>query len=397
MLDNLVPIPTDPLLAIIDQYRNDKRDDKMDLGVGVYRNEKGDTPVMRAVKIAEQKLVDRQDSKGYIGMRGDAGFVDGMKGLTFSEAVYARDRIVGIQTPGGTGALRLAAELIKRTNPDARVWLGTPSWVNHAPVLKATGLQIETYRYFEAAKQSVDFDAVMSALADAEAGDAVLLQACCHNPTGCDFSEAQWHEIAALCARIGLLPFIDCAYQGLGRGLEEDRAGIEIICAHVPEALVTVSCSKNFGLYRERTGALFVLANTSTAAQASLSHLFAITRPNYSMPPDHGAAVVRTILTDLQIKSEWNAELTHMRNRINSVRENIISAWGEGGDAVSFFTRQQGMFSMLPLSPEKIRRLKDDHAIYIAGSGRVNLAGLLGSDVDRFVDVLKMQMGLAET
>ena len=221
--------------------------------------------------------------------------------------------------------MRLAAELIKRTTPDARVWVGTPSWVNHLPILTATGLQVETYTYVDPRRQAVEFDALIDALTQANAGDVVLLQAGCHNPTGCDLTESQWRELSDLCARNRLLPLIDCAYLGLGRGLGQDRAGIEIVCQRVPEALVAVSCSKNFGLYRERTGALFILAETAKHADASLSHLFAISRPNYSMPPDHGAAVVSTILTDAALTNIWDEELTEMRERILSVREKIAS------------------------------------------------------------------------
>ena len=395
MLNNLAAIPTDPLLALIDQFRKDERAEKIDLGVGVYRDEQGNTPVMRAVKMAEQVLLDQQDSKRYIGMIGDVMFVEKMRDLTFGDAVSDTGRIAGIQTPGGTGALRLAAELVKRSNPQARIWLGTPSWVNHAPVLEAAELEIEHYNYFDPVGQCVDFEATHRALSSAKSGDVILLQACCHNPTGCDFSEDQWREIAKLCSDNGLIPFIDCAYQGLGLGLEKDRAGIEIVCAAVPEALVTVSCSKNFGLYRERTGALFVLSETPGAAKASMSHLFAIARPNYSMPPDHGAAVVRTILSDADISSVWRDELTHMRGRITAIRAALVESWGAGNEAAAFFTRQLGMFSLLPLTSEQIAQFRDDHAIYMAGSGRINLAGLLESDVERFVSVLKTQMGFA--
>lgn len=388
MFENLKPIPADPLLTIIGQYRSDARDNKIDLGVGVYRNSKGLTPVMNAVKKAERKLVETQSTKTYVGMAGDLEFVHYMGQLSLGSLAQDEARLFGIQTPGGTAALRLASDLIKRSNPDAKIWLGTPSWDNHLPILEAADLRVEQYSYCDDQSQGVNFDSVMTALSRASRGDAVLLQGCCHNPTGRDFSIAQWQSISELCNQTGLIPFIDIAYQGLGSGLKEDIQGVNLILDNIPEAIITVSCSKNFGLYRERTGAIFVLASNRTDTDVAKSNLFSVVRANYSMPPDHGAAIVRTILSDQVLKQVWENELAEMRKCIRSNQIALIGAMDDLRQA-SFLSSQRGMFSMLPLNTEQIDQLRDEHAIYMARNGRINIAGFKEGDIERFAAVVK--------
>ena len=271
MLENLNRIPADPLLKLITAFAADKRTDKMDLGVGVYKNASGQTEVMQAVKRAEQTLVNEQESKSYVGLAGDMEFVEEIRKLTFGEFTRNENHLTGLQTPGGSAALRLAGDLIKRSNPDAKIWIGLPGWSNHIPIFEMAGLKLETYNRYDLETSSIAFDAVMSSLSAANRGDIILLQGCCDNPTGADFSLDEWKSLAELSNQIGLIPLIDLAYQGLGRGLEQDVAGLTTILGQIPEALVTISCSKNFGLYRERTGALFVLASNHTPV--SYTHL----------------------------------------------------------------------------------------------------------------------------
>jgi aromatic-amino-acid transaminase len=302
------------------------------------------------------------------------------------------DRVVGVQTPGGTGAVRLASDLAARAG-STRAWLGLPSWPNHEPIFRAAGLAVETYDYFEIAQQTVRFEAMIQALGRAGRGDVVLLQGCCHNPTGADLTPEQWSQVAGLIEQRGLLPLIDLAYAGLGHGLEQDSARLRKVLARVPEGLLAVSCSKNFGLYRERTGAAFAIAGSDTAAQAALSNLLGISRANYSMPPDHGAAIVRTILDDPELKADWRRELDGMRERIARVRNGVAGLAMVGGVDLSPIGRELGMFSMLPLNVEQVRRLKTDFAVYMAESGRANLAGLRTSDIDHMADALKAVLG----
>ena len=389
MFDALQPKPSDPLLAIIGMFAADKRDNKIDLGVGVYKDPAGDTPVMKAVKSAEQILLEQQPSKAYVGLAGDTRFVALMQELAFANSsgvhIIPSERMFGLQTTGGSAALRLGADLIYAARPTSRVWLGAPSWDNHAPILEAAGCPIAHYEYYSVSKQSLLFDSMVDALSGANAGDTVLLQGCCHNPTGSDLSSGQWQDIADLCAAKRLVPFVDIAYQGLGDGLKEDLVGVNLLLSQVPEALVTLSCSKNFGLYRERTGALFVLGENAAQTSTAASNLLAIARTSYSMPPDHGASVTRMILDDPALRASWQAELDAMQNRIKSTREKLVAALGQQH---SYLVEQKGMFSTLNLSPEKILRLREDHAIYMAGNGRINVAGFGGDEIERFASIV---------
>ena len=390
MLENLFVVPEDPLLKLIGAFKEDPRPDKIDLGVGVYRDASGRTPVMQAVKLAEAQLLETQDSKSYVGLAGDLEYLDLMGHLVFGGIRPKKTRFAYLQTPGGSAALRLGGDIIKRSNPDAQVWVGLPCWSNHTPIFTAAGLTIKTYDYLDAAGRNVNSEAMFSALSEAKPGDIVLLQGCCHNPSGADLSPADWQGIADICNQKGLTPFIDIAYQGLGDGLIEDLAGMNIIMEQVPEALVSVSCSKNFGLYRERTGALYVMAPNIKKADVSLTNLFELARTSYSMPPDHGAAIVRTILKDEALKQVWKDELGSMRARIYAMRNALADQLEDAG--WDYLRRGRGMFSIMPLSSEQIENLRQDHAIYMAGNGRINFAGFTTAQVSIFAEQISKTM-----
>lgn len=383
MLDRLAGQPADSLLALIGECRRDSRAEKIDVGVGVYRDATGATPVFDAVKSAEKFLVKTQLSKGYLGPEGDVGFLNLLTPVIFGDADMA-DRLSGLQTPGGTGALRLAAELIATAKPDARVFVGGPTWPNHLPILAASRLAVVNYRYFDTDTQTVNFAAMVAALGQARRGDVALLHGCCHNPTGADLDPVQWAVIADLLAARGAVPLIDLAYHGLGKGLAEDAAGMRIVLERVDEALVAYSCDKNFGLYRERTGVLFAVSQHSRAAGVTQSNLLALARANWSMPPDHGAAVVRIILEDQVLSKSWREELEAMRRRIVRVRALLAVA----DPMLDPLTSQHGMFATLPLADDQVATLRREHAIYMTGSGRINLAGLTDATIPTFVAAL---------
>ncbi|HEX3945218.1 MAG TPA: amino acid aminotransferase [Rhizomicrobium sp.] len=388
MFEQLKPRAPDPLLDTIRQFRADPRPNKLDLGVGVFQDEQGRTPVLRSVKKAEAILLDTQQTKTYLGAEGDVEFALLLGGIALGDQLVSDGQTFGIQTPGGTGALRLGAELVRAADPDAQIWLGRPTWPNHDPIFSAVGARIRDYRHFDAARQSVCFDELMSAMGAAKAGDVFVLQAGCHNPTGADFSMQQWREIARALDQFGLVPFLDAAYQGFARGLEDDMEGTRYVLANVPEALVSVSCSKNFGLYRERTGALFIRVADAAKGETARGNLLAIARANYSMPPDHGAAIVRTILGDQDLRVEWSAEVDDMRVKLNAVRDRVAKLRINSLD-LSPLAQQNGMFATLPLSKGQVARLKDEHAIYMAPSGRINVAGLMAADLETFAGALR--------
>jgi aromatic-amino-acid transaminase len=379
MFDALTRQPDDPLLALIGLFQKDERPGKVDLGVGVYRDETGRTPIFRAVKAAEKRLLETQDSKAYVGPEGDLVFLDHLWSLVAGGTIE-RSHVAGVQTPGGSGALRLAADLIARMGGRG-IWLGLPSWPNHAPIFKAAGLNIATYDFFDIPSQSVTFDNVVTALEGAAPGDAVLLHASCHNPTGGVLSEAQWMEIAELVVQRSLLPLVDLAYQGFGRGLDQDVAGLRHLIGVAPEALVAVSCSKSFGLYRERTGAIFAVTTSPSSADTVRSNLAGLARTSYSMPPDHGAAVVRTILADPELRRDWAEELEAMRLRMTAIRHTLAEGLRSRWQSLGAIADQEGMFSMLPLTEAEVMRLRTEHGIYMPGSGRINIAGLKTAEV----------------
>lgn len=384
MLTNLQQQPADALLALIKLHNADPRADKIDLGVGVYRTGQGDTPVFAAIKAAERKLLETQDSKAYLGPEGDMGFVHALMPYVFGKSDPTMGgRIEGMQTPGGTGAVRLAVALAKRAGVK-RIWMGTPSWPNHAQIVADLGLELKTFAHNTADGQA-DMAALRGALAAAEPGDAILLHGCCHNPTGIDYSHADWDGIAPAIKVAGVLPILDLAYQGLGHGMEEDAYGARRVLAEVPEALIAYSCDKNFGLYRDRVGAVYAMMESPDQVAAALSNGHALARAAWSMPPDHGAAAVRLILEDAGMTAQWLDELDQMRDRMRQVRARLGAAGQQGGVDFTPMGAQNGLFSIVPLSPEQVLAMREKHGVYMAGSGRINVAGLTMDNIDQFI------------
>lgn len=392
MFEGLHALPQDPILGLMQQFRNDTNPDKLDLGVGVYKDEQGHTPIMAAVHAAEQHLLTAETTKTYIGPAGSELFNQRSRALVFGSAHAAikDNRITSAQTPGGCGALRMAAEFIRGCSQDSAVWVSTPTWANHIPLLGGAGVPLREYPYYDYDNKTVQFDAMMTTLEQAKKGDYLLLHGCCHNPSGADLNQTQWQEVAALCARKGIIPFVDMAYQGLGNGIDDDAYGVRLLADNVPEMLVATSCSKNFGLYRERTGTLFIVAGNAEQAANAGSQLLHKVRGHYSMPPSHGAAIVETILSDVTLTQQWQDELQLMRERIQWLRSSLVAKLEAAGIAQNFdFIRQQyGMFSFLGISPEQVARLKQDYSIYMVDSSRMNVAGLNTDRMDYFVTAL---------
>ncbi|HEY7805758.1 MAG TPA: aromatic amino acid transaminase [Croceibacterium sp.] len=386
MLDRFDQQPPDALLALIKLHDADPRAGKIDLGVGVYRTGQGATPVFGAIKAAEQKLVDEQDTKAYLGPEGDMGFVHALMPYIFGSDPTRGGRIDGMQTPGGTGAVRLALALARRAGA-TRVLMGTPSWPNHAQIVKDLGLELVTFAH-ATEEGTANLTALEEVLASAGGEDVVLLHGCCHNPTGIDYTPEQWDRIAALLADSPALPVIDLAYQGLGEGMDEDAYGARVVIDAVPEALIAQSCDKNFGLYRDRVGALYVLATDAEELTRILSNGHALARAAWSMPPDHGAAAVRLVLRDAKLTEQWLDELQQMRARIRQVRATLADAGQIGDVDLAPLARQNGMFATLPLTKEQIETLRKDHGIYMAGSGRINVAGLTTDNIPNFTAAL---------
>ena len=377
MLTRLTPQPADKILALMAAYREDPRDTKIDLGVGVYRDAEGHTPVMRAVKAAEQIVWETQDSKSYTGLAGDPAFADAMITMLLGAAA-PRDRLAAVATPGGTGAIRQGLELIRMAAPEARVWLSTPTWPNHPSIIKYLGMNTAAYRYFDSDTRAVDFAGMMEDLASVSAGDVVLLHGCCHNPTGANLNLTQWDEVIALLNDKGAIPFIDIAYQGFGDGLEEDAQPLRKVIASVPEAIVAASCSKNFGIYRERTGLLMALSPAAKDTALTQSSLAFLNRQNFSFPPDHGARLVTTILNSDELRSDWEAELSDVRANMLKLRTQLADSLQAEtqSNRFGFVADHRGMFSRLELTPEQVAQLKDDYAVYMVGDSRINIAGL---------------------
>ena len=379
-LADLPPVQSDSLLALIALCNADPRPEKIDVGVGVFRDGAGNTPILKVMKEAEQRLVDTQATKAYLGVSGDKRFADLLRPIVLGP--HADDeRIAGLQTPGGCGALRLGFELIATANSQARVFLGTPSWPNHAPIIRGVGLKCVEYSYYERGQGIIRFEDMIAALKSAEAGDVALLHGCCHNPTGADLGEEQWRETIRVVVERGLIPLIDIAYQGFGRGLDEDAFGVRLALESCEEVIIAQSCDKNFSCYRDRVGSLFVKTGSIEATATAMAHVGQRAREMWSMPPDHGAAAARIILDDPELHARWLVELTAMRDRINAVRKRIASA----DPRLAFIGRQFGMFSMLPLSKEQVLKLRGDDAIYMADSGRFNVVGMGDGQIDRFI------------
>ena len=392
MLERLERLPIDPILGLMGLFRADTDPRKVDLGVGVYRDDQGHTPVLACVRRAEQTVLSGQTTKCYVGPAGNIGFNQAMARLVLGDGhpALAADRVRSIQAPGGCGALRLGAELFSSAQPETVVHVSTPTWANHIPLVSGCGLKLERYPYYDPATGGVMFDAMLGTLERLPARSVVLLHASCHNPTGADLSEAQWRELLDLFKRRSLLPFIDIAYQGLGTGIAEDAFGIRLFCAELPEVAVAVSCSKNFGLYRERTGCLHVISESPAGGDAILTHLVRIARSIYSMPPDHGAAIVQEILSGPTVREQWIEELTAMRKRITGLRQDLVKRLARSCPQrdFGFIAAQRGMFSFLGVDTPQVRALREQHHVYMTDDSRINIAGLSADNVEYFAQAV---------
>jgi aspartate/tyrosine/aromatic aminotransferase len=384
LFESLERKPPDAILKLIAEFGSDPREQKIDLGVGVYRNAAGDTPVFRAVKTAEQRLLESQTSKSYLGTRGAAEFCDALQNLVLGDGASGNERVTTLQTPGGSGALRVAAGVILRANPDITTWVSEPTWNNHVPLLGGAGVKLQSYPYYDAEQNTLRFDAMLDALKQVPPGDVVLLHGCCHNPTGMDLSVAQWDAVSDVIADRGLVPFVDIAYQGFADGLEEDAYGVRKLLERAPEMIVAASCSKNFGLYRERAGSLSFVSATADATAIVSSQADNIVRTMYSLPPDHGAAAVTMILNDPQLRGDWLDELGGMRERMKEMRSLIVAGLGKNAPDRDFshIERAKGMFSYLGVSPQQVAALKKDYGVYLVDSGRINVCGITRDNVD---------------
>ena len=386
MFESLNPVAMDPILGLMAAFRADARTNKIDLGVGVYMNDRGHTPVMTSVKEAETQLMQLETTKAYQGIAGDPDYNQRILELMFGadHSILNAGRIKSIQAPGGSGALRVGAEVIQRARPDAKLWVGVPTWPNHIPLLGSAGFDIKEYPYYNRDSHQVETDAMMETLRQVPAGDMVLLHGCCHNPTGADLTHEQWDLIADLALERGFVPFIDTAYQGLGDGLEEDAYGLRMMAERLPELVIASSCSKNFGLYRERTGSITFIAETPEQADIVAAQAMSVARQIYSMPPAHGALLVSLILGDQQLRANWEAELTEVRERIQSMRSLLADSIQNNAAGIDFshIKQQRGMFSFLGLNTAQLDQLREEYGVYIVSSSRVNLAGINSSNID---------------
>ncbi len=391
MLDRLAPVPADPLLGITVAFRADPSPQKVDLGVGVYRDDTGVTPIMAAVRESERRLVENGTTKVYVGPAGNRDYAAAMQALTLgADHSASKDgRVQVLQAPGGCGALRIAAEVLK-TAGATDLLVSDPTWANHVPLLGSAGLKLGKYPYFDPKTGAPDVDAMLASLDRAASGTVVLLHGSCHNPTGADLPRDAWGAIADVCERRGLLPFVDMAYQGLGDGLDEDAHGVRLLAHRLPEVMVAVSCSKNFGLYRERVGATIVVGATPQAAQVTMGHLQTTARRMYSMPPDHGAAIVAGVFADPTLYATWAQELREMRERVLELRRRLAAALREGhDDRFDFVAHHRGMFSLLGLPPAGVEKLRTEHHVYMAPDSRTNVAGLRFADVERVAKAIR--------
>ncbi|WP_227271868.1 amino acid aminotransferase [Roseobacter weihaiensis] len=377
MFERLQTRPADAILALAQMYRADPRSTKIDLGVGVYKDANGHTPVMRAVKSAEHKLWETQDTKVYTSLAGDPAFSDAMIALVLGDAV-ARDSVASVATPGGTGAVRQAFELIRMAQPGARFFVSDPTWPNHISILNYLEMNVERYRYFSEETRGVDFDGMLADLKTARAGDVVLLHGCCHNPTGANLNLTEWQAVIDVLLETGAVPMIDIAYQGFGDGLEEDAAATRLVAASVPECIIAASCSKNFGIYRERTGILMAISHNTEARKLHQDTLAFLNRQNYSFPPDHGARLVTMILTDDELRADWKAELEAVRTSMLDLRQQLADELQRlsGSDRFGFLAQHRGMFSRLGTTPDKVETMREKNGIYMIGDSRMNIAGL---------------------
>lgn len=389
MLENLPAQAPDKIIELMGLFKADTRTDKIDLGVGVYKDATGKTPVMRSVKAAERQLVEAQASKSYVGLLGDLEFCDVMRDLVLGDAVDA-SRVVVAQTPGGTGAIRQLYQMIKIASPDATLWMSDPTWPNHPAIAKSMDISMQTYPYLHPETLEVDFDAMLEALDGAKAGDVILLHGCCHNPTGANLTLDQWKTLTDLVISKDLLPLIDIAYQGFGDGLDQDAAGVRHMAAGVKEMLLAASCSKNFGVYRDRVGAMMAISSTQKGHDLAKSNMASVNRLNYSFPPDHGAKVVQMVMVDDALRADWLEELESMRTGMLELRTELAEALRRetNSDRFDFVARHRGMFSRLGLSPEQVLRLREEFGVYMVGDSRVNIAGLRLEIIERLAKAI---------
>jgi aspartate aminotransferase len=393
MFQSLKPLPPDPILGLSAAFKQDTNPNKVDLGIGVYKDEDGNTPVMKAVKQAEETILNSQSTKAYLGPMGSSDYNDAVAKLILGESLNRSlgERRVTIQTPGGCGGLRIAAEFISKANTDSTIWVSDPTWANHKPLIGSAGLKFNSYPYYDYTTNSVNFEGMVDALKETSEGDVVLLHGCCHNPSGADLSPEQWQTIKATALAQGFTVFIDLAYQGMGSGLEEDVYGVRLLAESLPELLVVSSCSKNFGLYRERTGAITLICETENASANASTLLASAARSNYSMPPDHGAAIVQLILNSPALYSIWEEELTGIRDRINLLRSNFSTKLNGSGIQrnFDFIKNEKGMFSFLGANTDQIQKLINDYGIYIVNSSRINVASINNTNIEYLVDSMK--------
>ena len=389
MFSNLPTPVLDPILSLSVAYRGDERPNKVDLGIGVYKNSAGETPIMKAIQMAQDVVVKTQKTKAYVGLAGCEEFNQSMVDLLLS-GTSAMDRVAAIQTPGASGALRMLGDLMKVAQPDTTVWISNPSYVNHKPVMEAAGLKVRFYHYFSPETKQVDTAKMLDDLSKAGPSDVVLLHGCCHNPTGADIDFAAWQAITELSQQNGFTPFVDIAYQGFGDGLEEDAKGLRFMADNVEEMLITTSCSKNFGLYRERTGAAIVVGKNAQDVTNAKGKLLTLARSTYTMPPDHGAALVKTILQDANLTSVWKQELSEMQQRLVSLRQNLCNELrnNHNTDQFDFIESHKGMFTVLGFTEKQMAHLREDYGIYGVGDGRINIAGLTETHIPYVADAI---------
>ncbi|PWE32391.1 aromatic amino acid aminotransferase [Maritimibacter sp. 55A14] len=389
MFGALKPQPADKILKLMQAFREDPRGDKIDLGVGVYRNAEGVTPVMRAVKEAEKQLWELETTKAYTGLVGDPGYQQAMADLVIADTVD-RDRVAAAHTPGGTGAIRQSLELIRMAAPKATVWLSAPTWPNHPSILKYLKMPMAEYRYFDKTSCTVDFEGMMADLEKVKPGDVVLLHGCCHNPTGANLRGPEWEQVADLLLEKDAIPFVDIAYQGFGDGLRDDAAGVRLLASRMPEMLIAASCSKNFGIYRERTGIVLAIAPDAKTRDVTQGNLAYLNRQNFSFPPDHGARLVTMILTNEALRREWKDELEKVRRGMLELRMQLAEALRDmtGSDRFGFIADHRGMFSMLGATPEQVEKMRADSGIYMVGDSRINIAGLNSNTVPKLAEAM---------
>lgn len=392
MFETIEMAPADPILGLTEAFKKDNREGKINLGVGIYMNDNGVTPIFESVRRAEKRLLEKETSKDYLPIPGSSEYGAAVQQLMFgaNHQVVAAKCAVTAQTPGGTGALRVGADFVKRMFPKARMWVSAPTWENHLGVFKAAGLEVATYPYYNADKKALAFDEMMQSINAVPAGDVVLFHACCHNPTGMDPDPSQWQVIAEAVDRRGFLPFVDFAYQGLGDGLEEDATGLRTLCRPGRELIVASSFAKNFGLYNDRAGALTLVAASEDAAQRAFSQMKICIRTNYSNPPAHGGLIVTTVLKDPELRALWAQEVKDMCARINDMRVFFVETLKAKGVTrdFSFITRQKGMFSFSGLNRAQVEALREKYAIYVVGSGRINVAAMTRGNMDRLCQAI---------